>query len=372
VNILITTGIYPPDVGGPATFVPQIADKLSIKNNVNVITFSEIINNTEKTNYEITRIKRRQNKIIRFLKTFYLIIRFGKDSDIIFVNGLWLEAYIANLLIRKKTIRKIVGDPVWEKYYSQNKINDGFDEFQNKKYNLPIEIYKFVRNISLKSVNTVVVPSTHLLNFVKNTGFTGNLIQINNGTKNSKIIEKKYDENSFLIVSRLVNHKNIDLVIKSLNKLRQQNSLNFNLNIIGDGPEFREIKNLIEELDLSQSVSLVGPKFGFELDEYYKNSNYFLQMSSYEGMPHTVLEAMNHGLIVIASKFGGNYELIGNNNLGYITETLEIEQIADSINKALNDSQKQTKALMGKNLVNQKYNIELTTDKYAEIISRNE
>ena len=41
-NILITTGIYPPDVGGPATFVPQIADKLSIKNNVNVITFSEM------------------------------------------------------------------------------------------------------------------------------------------------------------------------------------------------------------------------------------------------------------------------------------------------------------------------------------------
>ena len=119
-------------------------------------------------------------------------------------------------------------------------------------------------------------------------------------------------------------------------------------------------------------MSLVGPKFGFELDEYYKNSNYFLQMSSYEGMPHTVLEAMNHGLIVIASKFGGNYELIGNNNLGYIIETLEIDLIADSINKALNDSQKQTKALMGKNLVNQKYNIELTTDKYAEIILKNE
>ena len=72
-NILITTGIYPPDVGGPATFVPQIADKLSIKNNVNVITFSEIVNNTEKTKYEVTRIKRRQNKIIRFLKTFYCL-----------------------------------------------------------------------------------------------------------------------------------------------------------------------------------------------------------------------------------------------------------------------------------------------------------
>ena len=36
-NILITTGIYPPDVGGPARFVPLIAEKLSNKNNVKVI-----------------------------------------------------------------------------------------------------------------------------------------------------------------------------------------------------------------------------------------------------------------------------------------------------------------------------------------------
>ena len=40
-NILVTTGIFPPDVGGPAKFVPLIADKLSEKNNLKVITLSE-------------------------------------------------------------------------------------------------------------------------------------------------------------------------------------------------------------------------------------------------------------------------------------------------------------------------------------------
>ena len=49
-NILITTGIYPPDVGGPARFVPLIADKLSIKNNVNVLTLSENLDSSEKVN----------------------------------------------------------------------------------------------------------------------------------------------------------------------------------------------------------------------------------------------------------------------------------------------------------------------------------
>ncbi len=368
-NILITTGIYPPDVGGPARFVPLIADKLSKKYNVNVITLSEGHSYSEKDQYKVIRIIRRQNKFIRFIKSILLIIKIGKRSDVIFINGLWLEAYIANLLIRKKTIRKIVGDPVWEKYYSQYKIDDGFDDFQNKKYNLPIEIYKSARNLSINSTDTIIVPSNHLLNFIKKTGFSGNLIKINNGTKKSNTIEKKFNENIFLIVSRLVRQKNIDLIINSLDNLRRNNSLNFKLNIIGDGPEYEKIKNLIENLNLSESINLVGAKFGTELEEFYRSSNYFLQLSSYEGMPHSILEAMNFGLIVITSKFGGNYELIKNNDFGYIVENLEIEQIIKSINTAISNGENQTIATKGKNLVNEEFNIELTTQEYVEIIS---
>tara|TARA_B100000902_G_scaffold12244_1_gene14855 strand:- start:181 stop:921 length:741 start_codon:yes stop_codon:yes gene_type:complete len=244
--------------------------------------------------------------------------------------------------------------------------------FSQKNFNILIELYKFLRNVSIKSVNTIIVPSNHLSNFIKNIGFSGNLMQINNGTKKSTDIEKIYDENNFLIVSRLVRHKNIDLIIKSFNDLKKRDSLDFKLNIIGEGPEYKKINNLIEKFNLSDSITLVGSKFGNELEEYYKNSNYFLQISSYEGMPHSILEAMNHKLIVIASKFGGNYELIRNNDFGYIVESIQEDNIIDSIKKAINDSRNKTIASKGKNLVNQKYNIELTTQKYAEVIFKNE
>ncbi len=55
-NILITTGIYPPDVGGPARFVPLIAEKLSNKNNVKVITLSQDMSNLNKNDYQVIRI----------------------------------------------------------------------------------------------------------------------------------------------------------------------------------------------------------------------------------------------------------------------------------------------------------------------------
>ena len=108
-NILITTGIYPPDVGGPAKFVPLISEHLSNENKVKIITLSEDSKLNQDEKNQVHRIKRNQNKIIRFLKTVLLIIKYGKNVEVIFVNGLWLEVYIANLVLRKKIVRKIVG-----------------------------------------------------------------------------------------------------------------------------------------------------------------------------------------------------------------------------------------------------------------------
>ena len=69
-------------------------------------------------------------------------------------------------------------------------------------------------------------------------------------------------------------------------------------------------------------MNLVGPKHGEELNHFYKTSNYFLQISTYEGMPHSVLEAMNYELNCnYFSNFGGNSELILNNEYGYLVDS---------------------------------------------------
>ena len=74
-NILITTGIYPPDVGGPAKFVPLISKHLSNENEVRVITLSEDSKLNQDEKNQVYRIERNQNKIIRFLRTVLSIIK---------------------------------------------------------------------------------------------------------------------------------------------------------------------------------------------------------------------------------------------------------------------------------------------------------
>ena len=81
-KILITVGIYPPDIGGPASFVPKIAN-LFVDNEfeVTVICLSETkIQDNER--YNVIRILRKQNLLIRWVKTIFTII---KNT-----SGLWL------------------------------------------------------------------------------------------------------------------------------------------------------------------------------------------------------------------------------------------------------------------------------------------
>src|SRR6185436_268952 len=109
-----------------------------------------------------------------------------------------------------------------------------------------------------------------------------------------------------LSVGRLVYQKGLDLAIHALSGLQD---LNWEWDIIGDGPEMDALKSLVESLGISGRITFLGWQSREELIQCYKQSNLFLFPSRHEGMPNAVLEAMASGLPVIASKIAGNEEL---------------------------------------------------------------
>ena len=115
-RVLVTVGIFPPDIGGPATFVPKIAkyfqDELNYE--IEILTLSDRKNLNINDDFSVKRINRNLPIIYRWLKTIFTIYKLGGNKDLIFVNGLGTETTIANIFLNKKIIRKIVGDPVWE------------------------------------------------------------------------------------------------------------------------------------------------------------------------------------------------------------------------------------------------------------------
>ena len=319
-KILITVGIYPPDIGGPASFVPKIAKMLSEnEHDVTVICLSDNKFSDDEI-YKVKRILRNQNLLLRWIQTIFTIIKNGRKVDCLFVNGLPMESYVANLFLRKKLVRKIVGDWAWERGRNKGLINESFDDFQENSHNLHLEIAKFSRGWTATKADIVITPSKHLSKVVENWGVQPNkLIIIYNGTKivNDDVSNTNQGTVNLITVGRLAPWKNIDTIIKSVNLLKQYD-MKFKLFIVGSGPLESELKKLVSDLNLSTEVIFTGQKKYTELTKYYENSNIYIQASGYEGLPHVLLEAINYDLSVISTPIGGSNEILQDGKNGYV------------------------------------------------------
>ena len=323
-KILITVGIFPPDIGGPASFVPKIAELYSNSgHDVTVVCLTDR-KQTDNLNFKVVRILRNQNLLIRWIKTVSQIIRQGYNADLFFVNGLPMESYVANIFTRKKLIRKIVGDWAWERGMNKKIINESFDEFQNNKHNLHLEIAKFSRGWTATKADLIITPSNHLKNVVKGWGVKENSIKvIYNGTKLKNkpdpIGDQPNDYSKFITVGRLAPWKNIDIIIEALSDYKKANQ-NFIFYIVGSGPEETKLKKLVNDLDLENFVTFTGQLQKDDLNYYLQKSDIYIQASSYEGLPHVILEAMSHNLSIISTPIGGTNEVIQDGKNGWIWE----------------------------------------------------
>ena len=369
----MTVGIFPPDIGGPATFVPKIAkyfqDELNYE--IEILTLSDNKNSNINDDFSVKRIDRNLPIIYRWLKTIFTIYKLGKNKDLIFVNGLGTETTIANIFLKKKIIRKIVGDPVWERAYSKAKISESFDEFQVKNYGFSISLQKKVRSFSIKKSDIVVTPSQHLKNFILNLGFKNKIEIINNGVfipeENTNIFTN--DQINITIVSRLVSHKNIEKIIRAISDLN--NPLIY-LNIIGDGPELNQLQKISLESNNKDNIIFHGKLNRDEINHIFLNSDIYIQASNYEGLPHSLLEAMSYGIPVLCTPVGECKEILGNEDRGYILDLpVSKNNIKSKISEIIGEKNiANKKGERGKDFINEKYNLTNSFNLYKNLFTR--
>ena len=370
-DILITVGIFPPDIGGPASFVPKISKYLINKgHNIKIICLSDKEHLDYKDEFSVIRINRNLPIISRWFKTIVKIYNVSKKSDLIFVNGLGTEATIANLFSRKKVIRKIVGDPVWERVYNKKLINESFDDFQENKHGIFISLQKIIRNWSINKSNLIITPSQHLKAFINKIGVDNKTLVINNGVTIQETNKKVFQNNiiQLLVVSRLVSQKNIDTIIKAVKVMENESII---LNIIGDGSEINNLKNLVEDYELEEKVNFIGKIENAKLNEYLSNADIFVQASNYEGLPHSILEAINYEIPILSTEVGGCSVLLNKGERGYIIP-LPISEtgISEGIRTIINNKKEAiSKAKVAKEFLNQQYNFNTNADIYHEKIN---
>jgi sugar transferase (PEP-CTERM/EpsH1 system associated) len=118
------------------------------------------------------------------------------------------------------------------------------------------------------------------------------------------------------IVARLAAIKNHEVLIRAYAKLRAAPGKKTRLVIVGDGPERASLEELSRQLGIAADVSFLGERR--DTPGLLNAFDIYVLPSFSEGMNLTLLEAMGAGLPVVASRVGGNVEIVEDGNTGYL------------------------------------------------------
>ncbi len=326
-NILVVTSIFPPDIGGPATYVPQMADGLVGRGHkVTVVTLSDRQNHDDsRYPFTILRLSRGTLKPWRWLSTVTTLIRLGRYADVLFVNGLAMEAVLANFFfLRKPMVQKVVGDLAWERATNKGWTSDDFETFQTTHYKLRstihrlrIEFLKSLRSWWTRRADQIIAPSRYLARWIAAWGIPEeritviyNALEPLNGIKPAPL---PFDhlppttnlKHKVVTVGRLVPWKRVGEVLEAIARLD-----GVGLVIVGDGPERRNLEEQTRSLGIADRVYFAGQTSHDEALSFMAACDLFVLNSTYEGFPHVVLEAMSLGLPLVATAVGGTPELV--------------------------------------------------------------
>ncbi len=134
-----------------------------------------------------------------------------------------------------------------------------------------------------------------------------------------------------LFAGRLHPQKDPVLLVRAIAAL---NDLKVHLLIAGDGELAAEVQGEIEQLKLSDRVTLLGPVAQKELAQLHRICNVFVLSSAYEGLPLVVLEALASGTPVVTTRCGETPKLLTRDS-GVVCGERTPKCIADAIRKVL-------------------------------------
>ena len=340
-KILILTGIFPPDIGGPATQLDALIKEL-IKNGyqVRILTFGS----SDNVVYPYS-VKRVSNHWPGFLKSFVYLKKgfwYALRADILYSQDLYtagLTGLIIKKILRRPLVTRFVGDSAWETASSRGWIDDDILTFQEKKYSWLIELRKKIRKKILINSDKIIVVSYFLQDLAQKIGLAKEKIKVIYNSIDFLAIEPGLSNKKGIILltmARLTPWKGIDMLIEIMPKLIKKYD-QINLMIVGQGLELANLKQLTKNLNLENNVFFVGKVGRQGVIDYLKEADLFVLNTNYEGMSHCLLEAMKIGLPIITTKAGGNPETIKNNQTGLLVDYRNKKQWLEAINLILDN-----------------------------------
>lgn len=328
-KILIATGLYPPDIGGPATYTVFLEKHLGKHGiDLKVIPYSTV---------------RKYPRFIKHILYTYFLLRSVRSCNVLYALdtvSVGLPVMVASMLSRKPYMVRVPGDYAWEQGRLRFGITDTLDEYRVQKTNKwTVRILASIQRKVVCKATHVVVPSEYMRGVVLEWGVSPERISriysvlkeviVNESVE---LLREKYGYKDVVLLSagRLVPWKGMSALIDVIIDLRTS-GVPVSLEIFGEGACREELEEHVKRGQASSYIRIHNADTREELARRIKASNIFVLNTAYEGLSHILLEVMNLGTPIITTPVGGNTELIEHKVTGLFAEYNNHEDIKKSI-----------------------------------------
>ena len=334
-RILIASGIFHPDSGGPATYLYRLLPELQKRgDDLRVLTYGDAP--TTGYPYPVQRIPFTFLPL-RLLRYAIAYRQFAAWADLIYINTLSLPHQGDS---NRPRVMKIVGDYAWERSVNRGLIppNEDIDAFQKRRYGPLVEWFKASRAQEAQQMDHVIVPSNYLREMVIGWGVLParvqviyNALEVDQYAPTLSQAEAQtqlgWSGRYLVTLARLTAWKGVDMLIDALARVPD-----IKLVVLGDGPQWESLR--ARAAPLGDRVLFLGKVPHDRVPLYLRAADYFALYSGYEGLSHSILEALYAGTPVIASNRGGNPETVRDGVNGLLVAHPDLDALTDTIRRA--------------------------------------
>jgi glycosyltransferase involved in cell wall biosynthesis len=342
VRVLVVSGIWPPDVGGPASHAPDVASFLRERgHDVEVVITAPAAPAAQP--YPVHWVARSLPKGVVHVRTALEIARHAAHADVVYTTGMFGRSSLGARLARRPYVVKLTADPAFERARRRGIVGGNVDEFQGDAGGASVRVFRLARDAELKHAAHVFTPSSYLRELALSWGVDRGRVSVlpNPAPTLPELPPREELRESFglhgptlAFAGRLTAQKSLRVALEAVAAVDGVELL-----IAGEGDERAAIERDIAELGLGGRVRLLGAQPRARVVELFAAADAAILSSSWENFPHTVVEALAAGTPVLATATGGVAEVVHEGENGLLVPVGDAGALAGAIRRFFDDDE---------------------------------
>jgi len=340
-RVVVVSGIWPPDVGGPASHAPDVAAfLLSRGHRVEVVTTAACAPRPRP--YPVRWISRSLPKGVIHLRTAVEVARRAAGADVVYTTGMFGRSAAGSSAARRPYVVKLTADPAFERARRRSIVGGDVDEFQRLGGGPAVRALRLARDLELRGAAHVFTPSAYLRDLAVSWGVRADRVSVlpNPAPALPELPPRQelrrsfeLDGDTLAFAGRLTAQKSLDVALAALARVDGVTLL-----IAGDGDQRPSLERLATELGLAGRVRFLGPQPRERVLELFRAADAVVLSSSWENFPHAVVEALAGGTPVLATAIGGVAEVVRDGENGLLVSAGDADALAGAVRRYFGDA----------------------------------